>query len=189
MSKEYDEYLKIHRNNVVKGLDWFEKSLPGVVDLVGCIDLRHQIEMGHDFSKDNADEYVPYDEWFYGNPSYEAKQAYEKAWLLHIHRNPHHWQYWVLIHDDPDEPTTCLLIPMNYIIEMICDWWAFSWQKGNLYEIFDWYKEHAPHIQMNDDSRELVEAILQKMKDKLDYDNTVRCGLEEDRYYESYFRY
>nr|DAE02562.1 MAG TPA: hypothetical protein [Siphoviridae sp. ctmYS12] len=28
-------------------------------------------------------------------------------------------------------------MPYNYIIEMICDWWAFSWNKGNLQEIFN----------------------------------------------------
>ena len=38
------------------------------------------------------------------------------------------------------ELETILEMPYDYIIEMICDWWSFSWQSGNLYEIFKWYE-------------------------------------------------
>ena len=54
---------------------------------------------------------------------------------------PHHWQYWVLINDNPEEGEVLIEMPYNYILEMICDWWAFSWAKGNLNEIFPWYEE------------------------------------------------
>ena len=182
MSKEYDIYLKEHRENVAKGFYWLEKNIPELFEnLPKDVDVMQQIVFAHDHSKDAPNEYEAYDNWFYGNQSYAAKQAFEEAWLIHIHNNPHHWQHWVLIFDDPDEPTTYIPIPLEYIIEMICDWWAFSWKDGNLYEIFDWYTKHAPHIQMNDESREQVEHILQKIKDKLDYNNTLRCVLEEDR--------
>lgn len=58
-------------------------------------------------------------------------------------------------------------MPENYILEMICDWWAFSWQNENLYEIFDWYDKHKDHMDLSNNTRKTVEDILTKMYDKL----------------------
>ena len=110
------------------------------------------------------------DAYFYGNNgSYEVVQRYQRAWLLHIHRNPHHWQHWVLIHDDMEdgELETVLEMPYDYIIEMICDWWSFSWQSENLYEIFKWYEEHSKYIKLAQTTKITVEYILDNMKKKL----------------------
>lgn len=50
---------------------------------------------------------------------------------------------------------------------MICDWWAFSWGKGSLYDIFDWYDQHKTYMILHNDTRELVEDILSGIKAKL----------------------
>ena len=121
-----------------------------------------------DTYKNEPDEYEAYDRYFYGNnKSYQVVQNYRRAWLLHLHRNPHHWQHWVLINDDPKEGEIVLDMPYNYILEMICDWWAFSWQKGNLNEIFNWYDEHKTYMKMSPKTRKSVDTILGKMKEKL----------------------
>ena len=143
MSFQYDQYLANHRANVKRGFDWLCENLPDVTNDIS--DAAWQIEFAHDKSKDEEDEYNAYDAYFYGNNrSYKVVQDYQRAWLTHIHRNPHHWQHWILIHDDMEngELETILEMPYNYIVEMICDWWSFSWQSGNLYEIFKWYEEH-----------------------------------------------
>ena len=59
-------------------------------------------------------------------------------------------------------------MPYNYIIEMICDWWAFSWVSGNLSEIFNWYDQHKDYMKLSDQTRKTVEDILSKIKEKLD---------------------
>ena len=82
-------------------------------------------------------------------------------------RNPHHWQYWVLINDEPKEGTILIEMPYPYIIEMICDWWAFSWIKGDLSEMFAWYKDHADYIKMHNNTRSIVEEILEMIRTKL----------------------
>ena len=118
-----------------------------------------------------VEEYTAYDEYFYGKTKTpEIKKNFNLAWLHHIHNNPHHWQHWVLINDDPGEGMIMLDMPHNYIIEMICDWWAFSWAKGNLYEIFNWYDAHKDYMKLSDKTRETVEDILEKIKTKLDED-------------------
>lgn len=167
MSIAYDQYLTQHKANVKKGFDWIRENLPELV--IGEYDYEWQIGMAHDASKTNPDEYEAYDAYFYGgNRSYAVVQAFNKAWLMHIHRNPHHWQHWVLINDEPDEGEILIEMPYNYILEMICDWWAFSWAKGNLTEIFKWYEEHKDYIKLHEASRRAVEINLRMIKEKLE---------------------
>ena len=167
MSIAYDQYLTQHKANVKKGFDWIRENLPELV--IGEYDYEWQIGMAHDASKTNPDEYEAYDAYFYGgNRSYAVVQAFNKAWLMHIHRNPHHWQHWVLINDEPDEGEILIEMPYNYILEMICDWWALSWAKGDLTEIFKWYEEHKDYIKLHEASRRAVEINLRIIKEKLE---------------------
>lgn len=166
MSKEYDNYLEQHKANVRKGFEWLRENIPGIVENVP--NLEWQICFNHDQSKTEPDEYDAYDAYFYGgNRSYQVVQDFNYAWLLHIHRNPHHWQYWMLQNDDPELGGIVLDMPMNYIIEMICDWWSFSWAKGDLTEIFKWYEERKNYIKLSEMTRGEVESILNLMKEKL----------------------
>lgn len=168
MSYEYDQYLAKHRSAVVKAYDWLYFNLPEVLTRAYNADLEYQIRFKHDFSKNEPDEYFAYDAYFYGgNRSYEVVQNFRKAWLLHIHRNPHHWQHWVLINDEPDEGEILIPMPFNYIVEMICDWWSFSWIKGDSTEIFKWYDDHKDYMKLHKDTRKTVEDILDRIKDIL----------------------
>ena len=169
MSIGYDEYLREHRDNVAKGLSWLEMNLPDILKDVNILSLRDQICLDHDKSKFSIAEYDAYDAYFYGkNKSHEVVQNFKDAWLHHIHRNPHHWQYWVLINDDPGRGTEVLDMPYEYIIEMICDWWSFSWKSGELWEIFSWYNQNKAYMQLSSKTRKTVEDILLKMREKLD---------------------
>lgn len=167
MSYQYDQYLTKHKENVKNGFDWIRNNLPEMIKDIP--NLEWQCCFAHDQSKSESDEYEAYDAYFYGNnKSYQVVQDYRKAWLLHLHRNPHHWQYWVLINDDPKEGEILMEMPINYIWEMICDWWAFSWAKGNLHEIFKWYDEHKKYMKLHTNTRKKVEDILGRIKEKLD---------------------
>ena len=168
MSIEYDNYLKQHISNVGAGLDWINSHLPSLLSGMQN-EIEYQCKFGHDQSKYDAAEYHAYDAYFYGNNrSYQVVQDFNYAWLSHIHQNPQHWQQWVLINDDPNEGEKIMDMPYNYIVEMICDWWAFSWAKGNLYEIFNWYDEHKDYMKLSVKTRKTVEDILEKIKTKLD---------------------
>jgi len=59
----------------------------------------------HDWSKFLPSEWLPYARTFYksdGSKQYVESPEFNAAWLKHIHRNPHHWQHWVLVRDNPD---------------------------------------------------------------------------------------
>lgn len=181
MSYEYDRYLHQHKNNVKRGFEWLQRNLPNI--LVGQPDASWQIIFDHDSSKNNDDEYKAYDAYFYGNNcSYEVVEEFKRAWLRHIHRNPHHWQHWVLNNDDPDEGEIILDMPYNYIIEMICDWWSFSWQKGDLGDIFNWYYEHSDYIKLSPKTRKTVEDILEQLRERLGLNTLAHHGIKGQKW-------
>lgn len=159
MSQEYTQYIVEHKANVEKAFRW-------IIDHDIFEDCEIPVNVvSHDLSKYSAEEYKAYDDYFYGKRTKEVEKAFDYAWLHHIHNNPHHWQYWVLKHDD--KPEEALEMPLEYVVEMICDWWSFSFKTGNLYEIFDWYKKHKGMV-LHKDTRKLVEDTLDKIKKKLD---------------------
>ena len=181
MSQEYDLYLQRHKANVKRGYDWLRTNMPWLFE--GRPDSAWQTEFEHDASKSNPDEYKAYDAYFYGgNRSYAVVQAFQYAWLLHIHRNPHHWQHWVLINDDPGEGEVLLEMPYNYIIEMICDWWAFSWEKGDLSEIFSWYDDHQAYIKLHPKTRATVEDILWELRGRLGFNVLAHHGVKGQKW-------
>ena len=166
MSFKYDLYLDQHRNGVMKAFYWIEENIPEYLE-GNDIEIENLLRK-HDASKNEKDEYDAYDAYFYGgNRSYEVVREFNKAFLLHLHRNPHHWQYWVLIQDDPGDDEIVFDMPREYIIEMICDWWSFSWNSGKLDEILSWYAEHKDYIKLSENTRKIVENILEEIKDRL----------------------
>ena len=169
MSREYDIYLQQHKDNVRKGYEWIKLHIPEILTGLRLDELDSQICMEHDASKILIDEYGAYDIYFYGgNRSYQVVQDFNYAWLHHIHHSPHHWQYWILHNDEPGEGIIVLDMPINYIIEMICDWWAFSWKDGDLTEIFKWYNAHKDYMKLSDKTRKIVTNILDKIRAELD---------------------
>lgn len=173
MSKQYDEYLMKHREAVAAAYGWIYDNLPELLrsDL-GRIVLGMYINRFHDESKDDLEEYDAYDAYFYGEErTEEVVENFNRAWLRHIHKNPHHWQHWVLINDDPKCGTIVLDMDYQHIIEMICDWWSFGFRAGNLYELFSWYDKHKDYIKLSDKTRKTVEDILDKIKNKLEENN------------------
>lgn len=172
MSYEYDKYLTEHIRNVRTAFFWINSNLPEIIE--NYSEARAYI-IDHDRSKYEAEEYDAYDKYFYGGSrSYAVVRNFNLAWLHHIHTNPHHWQHWVLINDDSDIGIQALDIPNSFIIEMICDWWSFSWTKGNLFEIFEWYNSHKNYMMLSEKTRRFVESYLEKIKSKLNEDDTLQ---------------
>ena len=166
MSKQYDEYIEKHVANVKKGFEWLRENLPHLFSGVN-MDEMSDIIRAHDISKYTIEEYDAYDAYFYGKKhTKKVLEDFDKAWLHHIHHNKHHWQHWILVEDDAKDGMKILDMPYVHVIEMICDWWAFSWMKGELNEIFSWYAEHN-NIKFSEKTRAIVERILDQMKEKI----------------------
>ena len=164
MSAAYTDYIFEHCENVRKAYDW-------LVDhkIIKNDFLMHIVH--HDLSKWQDEEYKAYDKYFYGKEkTKEVEEAFNFAWLHHIHNNPHHWQHWVLINDE--DGTHALEMPEEYVVEMFCDHWAFSHKSGNLYEIFDWYKTHKTNMMLHRNTKVMYESLLNQVKEVLKKEET-----------------
>lgn len=169
MSKEYTTYLTEHIANVQKAGKWLISHFPDILSSEERIALATASTV-HDGSKWSPDEYDAYDAYFYGgNKSHKVVSDFNYAWLHHIHNNPHHWQHWILTHDD--EPEEILEMPKKYAVEMIADWWSFSFKSGNLRDIFNWYEQHK-EMKLHPKTRKFVEDILERIKKELDKENS-----------------
>ncbi len=119
----------------------------------------------HDTSKFRPSELIPYARSFYdrdgsprGNRPEEIKLAFDQAWLLHQHRNPHHWQYWTLRKDDG----TLKVLPMpdKYIREMVADWVGAGLAQGHGNDVIPWYNKNKYSMILHSETRAKVESLL-----------------------------
>jgi len=58
----------------------------------------------HDLSKFRLSEFISYAKYFRGGKSPNDEKHdidFDYAWLHHQRRNKHHWQYWILMNDNP----------------------------------------------------------------------------------------
>jgi len=136
----------------------------------------------HDMSKFLPSEFIPYARYFYGEyPSWEftkyepyypysltkegISEAFDLSWLLHQHRNPHHWQHWILREDDGG--TKFIDIPSKYIQEMLCDWSGAGRAitgKNDPLECTSWYLNNYDKIQVSKMTRTEINLILKVNK-------------------------
>ena len=177
MSYKYNKYLEDHITYVRCAFDWIKNNLgEDFLDTLFPdlnVDALCMQFTNHDASKYTSEEYIQYDRYFYYNDNKdpEIEEEFNKAWLHHIHNNPHHWQHWVLVQDDgdvnSDHKLVAIEIPDNYILEMICDWWSFSWGSNDLFEIFSWYDSHKDRMVLHSKTKDKVEKLLTALNNSL----------------------
>lgn len=128
----------------------------------------------HDLSKFRPSEWRPYVRKFYGPMTADVSgvsfrvnndREFDRAWLEHIHRNPHHWQHWVL-HEDSGK-TKVLLMPITYVDEMVADWIGAGTKILHrptldecIAETIKWYAVNNARMMLREPVRQRVEATL-----------------------------
>ena len=129
----------------------------------------------HDLSKLRPSELLPYARFFYGDyptrrSAYEkyfyaelptkdsVSREFDRAWLRHIHRNKHHWQYWILREDDGG--IKLLEMPDCYRREMLADWQGAGRAQGTP-DTLAWYAMNRERLQLSPETRRWVEDMLQ----------------------------
>lgn len=120
----------------------------------------HQLVV-HDWSKFLPDEWLPYARFFYGPPGYRGtpfgRDAFDRAWLRHQHRSPHHWQHWVLRNDDGS--TFALPMPERFVREMVADWQGAGRALGKP-DTAGWFRQNRRNMLLHPDTEELVCRLL-----------------------------
>ena len=122
----------------------------------------------HDWSKLTPAEWTPYVEMFYG-AGWDRKQHgtplpdhvqtdFDAAWLHHQHRNPHHWQHYVLREDDGD--VKVLEMPENFVREMVADWAGAGRAITGRWEIEAWYERARKKMLLHPRTERRVDSLL-----------------------------
>lgn len=87
-----------------------------------------------------------------------SDNEFDQAWVKHQHRNPHHWQHWCLLQDDGQFKT--LLMPRQYVREMVADWLGAGMAQGHGNDLNEWYERNKDKIKLHPDSRVLTESLI-----------------------------
>lgn len=134
----------------------------------------------HDLSKFRPSEWFPYAFYFYGDSNGETlrlmaeyglgelipygmapEDKFNVAWLHHQHRNPHHWQYWILREDSGG--TKLMPIPKQYVLEMVADWMGAGRAITGKWDVVEWYKKNYDEIQLCGDARKMVDELMERL--------------------------
>jgi hypothetical protein len=123
----------------------------------------------HDLSKFLPDEWLPYANYFgkrrveMGPKGYIHKpgdsEAFDAAWLRHQHRNPHHWQHWLLRQDDGQ--LKAMEMPYHYVVEMVCDWIGAGLAQGKP-DTSGWFEANYGKMLLHPRTKKLVLDLLSK---------------------------
>lgn len=127
----------------------------------------------HDWSKFLPGEWNPYSEFFYGyngeswgkahvlTPGRsERYQAFMQAFNQHLHRSPHHWQFWILTPDSQNKPEQVFEMPERYAREMLADWDGAGRAITGKWGTPSWYLHQGPKDRLHPNTRAFVEYHL-----------------------------
>lgn len=114
----------------------------------------------HDWSKMSPAEWGPYVRSFYGKQgrTRAVRAAFDAAWLHHQHRNPHHWQHWLLWEDDG--PVKALEMPAGLAREMVADWMGAGRAITGRWDVASWYEANRDTIVLAPRTRCLVDRLV-----------------------------
>lgn len=94
----------------------------------------------------------------------EAKRAFDIAWNHHQKRNPHHWQYWLLVRDDGTKDA--LRMPIRYAREMVADWVGAGRAITGKIEVWAWYEKNRDKIILEHETCVRVEVYIEQLRRK-----------------------
>ena len=117
----------------------------------------------HDISKFYPSEFDLYARYY----ATKKRMNITKAWHLHLHRNKHHWQYWIFM--DNEGNMQALEMPEKYAVEMIADWYAVAIVEGGMDKVPErvarWYYERAGKILLHQNTKRFVEDNIRVTPD------------------------
>ena len=121
----------------------------------------------HDLSKFRPSEFIPYANFFaswnprdksgYYKPTNTGNEAFDRAWLLHVHRNDHHWQHWVV---PDDEWGRVFDIPDVALREMVCDWEGAAKAQRSEVTVAEWWCRNSHWMRLTKGSIERIKELL-----------------------------
>ncbi|MGN0166356.1 MAG: DUF5662 family protein [Lachnospiraceae bacterium] len=122
----------------------------------------------HDLSKYMPSEFFRGVKYYQGNKSPNDAERREtgisRAWLHHKGRNKHHFEYWIDYDLSAGGKMAGLEMPVNYLVEMVCDRIAaskiYKKEAYNDGEPLEYFKHSKGKYYMHPDTERELEKIL-----------------------------
>ena len=123
----------------------------------------------HDQSKwDRDEEFLPYAYNFHGPGKGKGITAdYARAWLRHLHLNPHHWQHFLFSDGwTPDYGGSGVVIngalemPEPFAMEMVADWHGASFTYTGSLDIGEWLEKNMNTIRLHPKTADFLRDTL-----------------------------
>lgn len=151
---KHRQYVKKHKENVKKAWD----RLKSKIECKGVHYWNIDIAVDeHDNSKLLEGEVQEYANWFYPDkPEERDEDEFKKAWMHHVHNNPHHWEHWV----GHSETGDAYEMSFEYIIEMILDWQAMSYDLGGT--IVEFYEFEKDRMILHPNTRKFIDDHIKE---------------------------
>ena len=129
----------------------------------------------HDFSKWGPEEFPAYAKYFCSKQDVSpvdaefVSGAFARAWLHHIHHNPHHWQHWIFPDnfspENSDVEKGVVEMPARYAKEMISDWMGASRIYTGSWDITDWLRANMGKIRVHSRTAKYLRDVLSGLDD------------------------
>ena len=144
-----------------------------VMDLCFRIGLIRQGIL-HDLSKYSPEEFRTGILYYQGirspNAAEKREKGYSGAWLHHKGRNKHHYEYWIDVDPGRDFTFQGVKMPLNYVLEMVCDRIAASKvYNGDRYNDaipWEYYQARSEAPRLHPETRALLEKLLIMLRDE-----------------------
>lgn len=134
-------------------MDSLQKHIAAVEEAGKQLGVRPIQLAHHDDSKYSEQELPFYARQFFGDKG--DPEGWKRAWLHHIHENPHHWQHWII----PDTQEV-LRMPDEYALEMIADWMGSSYTYTRSWDMTAWLDKNHGKITLHRETSHYVSTIL-----------------------------
>lgn len=118
----------------------------------------------HDDSKWFEAEFSGYAMHFQGGG---VPDEFSKAWLHHIHYNPHHWQHWIFpdgyTPKDSKVENGVVEMPYHYTLEMVADWMGAEMAYNGTWDMSNWLIKNLSKIKVHSRTDEAMRGILDNL--------------------------
>jgi hypothetical protein len=149
-----DEVAETYRRRLIEHINFVH----GAGAKIG---VEYHLLESHDSSKWLPIEFDAYALHFCGGG---APKEFARAWLHHIHNNPHHWLHWIFSDgwsvEGSDLENGVMEMPRCYALEMIADWMGASRAYTGSWDMTDWLIKNLPKIKLHSKTVDYVESVL-----------------------------
>lgn len=120
----------------------------------------------HDWQKFTSSEFTQYAKYFQGGKLNEDESPFMFAWVHHVHKGPHHWEYWLLHPDYNFSAATegMIPMPMKFVREMVADWMGASKTYTGSWDIAVWLNEHGPKMRLHKVTQDHLATVMYEME-------------------------